>query len=265
MSDPRSEGFAAPGRAWLTPPEQLGQHVSEPTTRAFSVIIPTYNEAASLAAAIYSARRSGAGEIVVVDGGSTDATCTLAAQLADRLLQTAPGRATQMNVGAHQARGDWLCFLHADCLLTPQALRQAARYLSRDGVAAACFRQYHLRRDWRFRCLDAGACARVRCLGLAYGDQGLVLARRLFHRIGGFPEMPIFEDAALCRKLQAYGKILVLPCMIYVSPRRWHARSFWGVTLTNWFLLAAWCLGVPHSWLARFRPPYTQPSSPKRT
>ncbi|MCS7016535.1 MAG: TIGR04283 family arsenosugar biosynthesis glycosyltransferase [Gemmatales bacterium] len=222
-------------------------------TLAVSVIIPTWNEANYLPKAITSARLSGAQEVVVVDGGSTDGTITFAVQWADQFLQTERGRAVQMNFGAAHARGEILCFLHADCALSPRALFQASIYLSRPGIAAACFRQHHLSDDWRFRLLDAGATARVRCFGWVYGDQGVVVRRQLFQQVGGFPELPIFEDVALCRKLQRFGRIIVLPAAIYVSPRRWEGRCFWSVTVSNWWLAGAYALGLAPQRLAGWR------------
>lgn len=220
-----------------------------------SVIIPTWNEVGYLESAIWSARRNGAGEVIVVDGGSSDGTAALAAQWADCVLHTRRGRAAQMNLGAFQARGEILCFLHADCILSPGALRQAVHYLLRPNIAAACFRICHLSADWRFRLLDAGACARVRLWGWAYGDQGLVVRKQLFVQVGGFPDLPIFEDVALCRQLRRFGRIVLLPARVGASPRRWHRRNFWVVAATNWLLAAAYALGISPHQLAPFRPP----------
>lgn len=240
----------------LEPSNSVAAPLNRPTTQAFSVIIPTFNEAAYVAQAIHSARSNHVGEIIIVDGGSTDATCRIAEQWEARVLQTRRNRAAQMNYGALHARGEWLCFLHADCHLSAKALSRAARYVNRPGVAAACFCQRHWPASWHFRWLDAGANLRTRCLGLAYGDQGLIVRRDIFLEIGGFPEIPIFEDAAFCRKLLRFGRLILLPATIYVSPRRWLARSFWSVTINNWVLFAAWQAGLSPTILARFRRPF---------
>src|SRR5438132_1276671 len=134
-----------------------------------SVIIPTLNEASCLAQTLRSVRAEEPGEIIVVDGGSTDATCELAGE-ADLVLHGARGRAAQMNLGAAHATGDILLFLHADCTLETGALRAAQRCLARRGVAAGCFRMTVTAPGLIYRAIDAAATARVRLTGLAYGD-----------------------------------------------------------------------------------------------
>src|SRR5262249_10799848 len=104
-----------------------------------SIIIPTWNEEVALPITLASLRRDFDGEIVVVDGGGTNRT-RVVASLADRVLVAPPGRASQMNFGAREARGDILLFLHADCTLESGALDEALRHLRRPGVAAGCFR-----------------------------------------------------------------------------------------------------------------------------
>src|SRR5579872_4257017 len=103
-----------------------------------SIIIPTLNEAACLADTLHSLREQRPHEILVVDGGSTDETCALAAS-ADRLLHSPCGRAVQMNHGAAHATGDALLFVHGDCKLEAGALAAAVRCLRKPRVAAGCF------------------------------------------------------------------------------------------------------------------------------
>src|SRR5262249_36469327 len=104
-----------------------------------SVIIPTLNEERCLGDTLYQLRQEQPREIIVVDGGSSDATCRTA-RAADLLLNGPRGRAVQMNLGAAHASGEVLLFLHADCSLGAGALREAERLLSRQSVVAGCFR-----------------------------------------------------------------------------------------------------------------------------
>src|SRR5947209_6916591 len=158
-----------------------------------SVIIPTLNEEGALGETLRLLRAQAPHEIIVADGGSTDATPHIA-RSADLFLQGPPGRAAQMNDGARHATGDVLLFLHADCSLEPGAVAAAERCLQKRGVAAGCFRMTVQAPSPVFRLIDAAATARVRLTGLIYGDQGLFITRQPFEEVGGFPELRLMED-----------------------------------------------------------------------
>jgi rSAM/selenodomain-associated transferase 2 len=219
-----------------------------------SVVIPTLTEENCLGETLRELRRQRPHEIVVVDGGSTDATCRLAAD-ADRLLHAPRGRATQMNWGAAAATGEVLLFLHADCTLEEGALAEAERLLRRRGVAAGCFTMTVREPGWLYRSIDWCATARVRLTGLAYGDQGLFLSRRLFEEVGGFPPLRLMEDLFFSRLLRKRGRIRVASRRIFVSPRRWQRKGLVRQTLRNWALTALAAAGVPPDQLAVFYPP----------
>jgi rSAM/selenodomain-associated transferase 2 len=218
-----------------------------------SVIIPTLNEAAGIAATLRALRREKPDEVLVVDGGSTDGTPELAAG-ADHVLSAPPGRASQMNCGAAAARGDVLLFLHADCTLEPGALAVARRCLDRPGVAAGCFRMRVAAAGALFRLIDACATARVRLTGLVYGDQGLFVRRDVFARAGGFPEVRLMEDVLLSRALRRLGRVVVAPRHVHVSPRRWRRVGLLRQTLRNWTLTALAAAGVHPDRLADHYP-----------
>lgn len=220
---------------------------------SISVIIPALNEAACLAETLRSVRAEKPREILVVDGGSSDATCELA-RAADRVLHAPRGRAAQMNHGAAHAAGDVLLFLHADCTLEAGALRAAEECLGRRGVAGGCFRMTVAAAGVAYRLLDICATARVRLTGLIYGDQGLFVARRLFERIGGFPPLLLMEDVFLSKKLRRQGRIVVAPRRIFVSPRRWQRQGIVRQSLRNWGLTALAAAGVHPNRLAAFYP-----------
>lgn len=215
----------------------------EKTGMSISVIIPTLNEEACLAETLRRVRAEGPREILVVDGGSEDATVERA-RAADRLLNAPRSRAAQMNLGAAHATGDILLFLHADCRLEPGALRVVEECLGRTGVAAGCFRMRVMAEGPLFRLIDACADARVRLTGLIYGDQGLFVERRRFERIGGFPKLRLMEDVFLSKALHREGRMLVAPRRIFVSPRRWQRQGIIRQTLRNWSLTALVAAGV---------------------
>jgi rSAM/selenodomain-associated transferase 2 len=221
---------------------------------SISVIIPTLNEAASLAQTIHSLRAQEPHEILVVDGGSTDGT-ERAAELADHFLRSERGRARQMNTGAARATGEILLFLHSDCTLEDGALRSAVHILKRPSVIAGCFSMRVAVDGMLFRSIDGCATARVRLTGLIYGDQGMFLRRSDFERLGGFPPLRLMEDVFFSRVLRREGRLAVSPRRIFVSPRRWQRVGLVRQTLRNWGLTAAAALGVSPDDLAAHYPP----------
>jgi rSAM/selenodomain-associated transferase 2 len=218
-----------------------------------SVIIPTWNEESCLGETLRRLREQGPREIIVADGGSTDATCRVAAA-ADRLVTGPRGRAAQMNLGAAHAAGDVLLFLHADCSLEAGALEAAERCLRR-GAAAGCFRMTVEAPGWAYRLIDACATARVRLTGLIYGDQGLFLRRALFEQVGGFPPLRLMEDVYMSKALRRRGRIVVAPRRVFVSPRRWRQAGLARQKLRNWALTALAAGGVHPDRLAPLYPP----------
>jgi rSAM/selenodomain-associated transferase 2 len=218
-----------------------------------SVIIPAWNEESCLGETLRRLRQQQPEQIIVVDGGSTDATCRIAAA-ADVLLHASRGRAEQMNLGAAHAQSDILLFLHADCSLEVGALEEAERCLHLRGVAAGCFTMTVLARGLFYRSIDASATARVRLTGLVYGDQGLFLRRELFKHLGGFPRLRLMEDLFFSRTLRRRGRVAVASRRIFVSPRRWQRAGIIRQTLRNWTLTALAAGGLHPDWLAAFYP-----------
>lgn len=228
-----------------------------------SIIIPTLNEAAEISACIESARQSGAAEIIVADGGSSDGTRSLASTSADLVLVTPQGRAAQQNHGAKAATGDVLLFLHADTRLGEGCVRQIERFAATADNKPICggFRQRIVAEGWHYRWLENGNVTRVRLAGMVYGDQGIFVSRDWFHHVGGFADCPIMEDVELLRALaRSRGEFegrapVLLDGPLEVSPRRWQKTGVVRQTLRNWMMLSAWCCGASPEYLAKFYPP----------
>lgn len=218
-----------------------------------SVVIPTWNEAACLGDTIAGLRKQQPHEIIVVDGGSTDAT-RAAAAAANRFVEAPSGRAAQMNAGAAYATGDVLLFMHADCSLQAGAIAQAERHLRRPDVAAGCFTMRVAAEGALYRWIDLATTTRVRLTGMIFGDQGLFLRRETFHRVGGFPELRFMEDVHLSARLRRLGRMVVAPARIHVSPRRWQRTGIFRQTVRNWTLLTLAAAGVHPDSLAAYYP-----------
>lgn len=203
-----------------------------------SVIIPAYNEERALPHTLSELlRQSGDYEVVVVDGGSTDQTLefvqefTLGTQHSAlrplRLLTASKGRASQMNAGAKEARGEWLLFLHADTVLPSGALQRLNEMEADQTIQAGGFMHQFSGDDWRLKLisfLDNFRCIRSRII---YGDQALFVRHALFEQLGGFPNRPILEDVAFCERLIAVTTPLLLSPSVVTDARKFLKMGVW--------------------------------------
>jgi len=217
---------------------------AEMNNRLISIIIPTLNEAGDIASTLATLVDRLDVEIIVADGGSTDATVEKALSAGARLVRSPPGRALQMNSGASAARGDTLLFLHADCLLPPDFADHVHEILARPRVMAGAFRLSIKGKGRGLRLLETAINFRSTLLQMPYGDQALFLARRTFDDLGGFPELPIMEDFELVRKLRQKGQVRIAPAVVRTSARRWQRLGLLKTTLVNQMIIAAYLLGV---------------------
>jgi rSAM/selenodomain-associated transferase 2 len=217
---------------------------------AASIIIPVLDEADRIAQLLRALRgRYPDMELLVVDGGSGDGTARIAEPLCDRLLTCDAGRARQMNKGAMAARGDYLLFLHADSLPTIDAptLEQA---LSAAPVWGFC--PVRLSGDERvFALISWFMNQRSRLTSVATGDQMLFVSRATFRRLGGFDDVPLMEDVALCKRLRRHASPCILPAPVVTSSRRWRERGVLRTVLHMWALRIAYVCGVPPQYLHR--------------
>lgn len=218
--------------------------------QSISVIIPTLNEEAAIGSTLAAIHSQGDAEVIVTDGGSTDATRKLAADLA-RVIDAPKGRALQMNAGAQAATGDILLFLHADSTLTAGAYEEIRRVLRDPAVVGGGF---CLRFDdpaFSFRLIEWGSNLRARRLGLIFGDQGIFVRRSVFEQMGGFREMPLMEDWDFSRRLGKEGRVVVSPLRIVTSSRRFRRHGVWRTVWRMQVIKLFYLLGVSTARLNR--------------
>lgn len=218
-----------------------------------SVIIPCLNEAAHIRRTLEALAplRARGHEVIVVDGGSSDATPELARALADRVVAAPRGRALQMNAGAALASGDVLVFLHADTLLPPEADAAVCGGLARSGRLWGRFDVRIDDNDVLLALVARLMNLRSRATGIATGDQALFVRREIFARVGGFPELPLMEDIALCKRLKSLARPLCLADVAVTSGRRWRERGVLRTIALMWWLRLQFFFGAAPSRLAR--------------
>lgn len=215
-----------------------------------SVIVPALNEAERIGATIERAQTDDA-EVIVVDGGSGDATRPIAEAHGTMVVASERGRARQMNLGSAKAGGEVLLFLHADTLLPGDYLAHVRAAMA-GGAVAGAFRFATDDGSRSMRTMAWWANWRARWLGLPYGDQALFVRRDIFRAMGGYRDLPIMEDYDLVRRLRRRGKIRLVPGVVVTSARRWAALGAWRTFFRNQAIVAAWHLGVSPKRLAAY-------------
>lgn len=207
-----------------------------------SVVIPTLNEADGLPATVAAARRiPEVCEIIVVDGGSTDATRAVALELGCRVVSHARGRGGQLRAGAGQASGDVVLLLHADTWLPSEAGHAITKCLCDTTVVGGGFWKIFREPNWLMRGSRWRCAARFYLGGRFMGDQAMFVRRDVLEKIGGVPDVPLMEEFELCRRLRSEGRLALADATVSTSARRFKERGvlrtyarMWRVTLQYW-------------------------------
>lgn len=221
-----------------------------------SVIIPTFEAAADIgasSASLFEGLEAGLiRELIISDGGSTDAIEQIANDLGATFIQGSKGRGGQVSRGAAVAKGEWLLFLHADSQLAVGWSRIVSDHIAGAADNAACF-------QLQFRATGMGAHVtatwanmRTRFLNLPYGDQGLLISRTLYDSVGGYPDVALMEDVALARKLK--GRIMLLNLAISTSAEKYQQQGWFIRGAKNLWTLARYLTGTSPETLARTYP-----------
>jgi rSAM/selenodomain-associated transferase 2 len=220
---------------------------------AITVVIPTLNEEKNLPRTLARLSAAALREIIIVDGGSTDSTVSLAEEFCARtfnarIMTSSRGRARQMNEGAKASQGEILLFLHADTQLPPQAGPIIELALSKHPSTVGG--HFNVRFDnssvWG-RVISFFMNRRSRLTGIATGDQALFVRRHVFELLGGFSEIPLMEDIEFSSRMQQAGRTVALRDAVVTSFRRWDTQGPLRTILLMWALRFLYWAGVsPH-------------------
>jgi len=199
-----------------------------------SIIIITFNEAHNIREVVKLLKDNGGSylkELFVVDGGSTDNTCQLAAEAGATVLHSKPGRATQMNFGASHATGELLYFVHADTR-PPASYLQDIISAVKEGFPIGCFRfqfdsdRLVLKVNAYFTRFD-----KMWCRG---GDQTLFITRELFDELDGYrPDFKIMEEYDLIKRAREKYPFKIIPKNVIVSARKYEHNGYFRVQIAN--------------------------------
>ncbi|HEX5318201.1 MAG TPA: TIGR04283 family arsenosugar biosynthesis glycosyltransferase [Stellaceae bacterium] len=213
---------------------------------SLSIVIPTLNAAGTLADCL---QRLAGCEIVVADGGSADATVAVARGAGATVVEAPRGRGSQLAAGAEPARGEWLLFLHADCRLEA-GWREAVRDFCANEDRAGYFALALDDKAPAARRVERLVAWRSRVLGLPYGDQGLLISRRLYDSAGGYAPIPLMEDVELARRL-GRRRLAPIGATVTASARRYREGGYVARPLRNLACLGLYFAGVAPRRIAR--------------
>ncbi|MEB3190823.1 MAG: TIGR04283 family arsenosugar biosynthesis glycosyltransferase [Snowella sp.] len=221
-----------------------------------SIIIPVFNEAKIAKFYLEKLEKLESNdnlELLIIDGGSRDHTVEICQAFPVKvLISPQKGRAAQMNLGAKQAQGKFLLFLHLDSELPNQYLIEIQQILNNPKNVAGAFKFQVDSAGFTFRLLEYLVNLRSHFLGLPYGDQGLFIKAETFGALGGFKNLPIMEDYELIQRLKQQGQIAIANTAIRTSGRRWQKFGIMKTTLINQLIILGYHLQIPPQTLAKW-------------
>ena len=189
-------------------------------------------------------------ELLIVDGGSTDATVNIAERYG-RVICSPKGRATQMNIGARFAHGDVLLFLHADTQLPDDAFDAIEHVLQSSKVVGGAFHLSFDCTNWLYRLVEFSTNLRSRLSTIFTGDQAYFIRAESFHTIGGYPDIALMEDLEIIKKLRAIGNVVLLPQHVTTSARRHEKLGLLRSVTFMWYMRTLYRFGVSPAQLQR--------------
>jgi rSAM/selenodomain-associated transferase 2 len=216
-----------------------------------SVVIPVLDAADELAKTLAVFAGSPLiGEIVVVDGGSRDASVAIARAAGSRVIEAPRGRGSQLAAGAGAAKHDWLWFLHADCRPQPGWEDAVRGFIAGDGNKAGYLALAFDDAAPAARRLERIVAWRCRVFALPYGDQGLLISPRLYETVGGYATIPLMEDVDLVRRL-GRARLRPIGATMLASARRYQNGGYLRRPLRNLCCLSLYFAGLPPATIAK--------------
>lgn len=215
-----------------------------------SIIIPVLNEEYSINELLQQLQdfRKQGHEVIIVDGGSSDNTVSISNLLADNVIKSESGRALQMNKGVEFSNNDILWFLHADTLITENAVDKILQALNKKDWG-----RFNIKlsgSSFLFRIIEKMINFRSCVFGIATGDQGIFIKRKVFDSVKGYSNIPLMEDIDLSQKLKKLSRSVCIKETLTTSSRRWEQKGILSTVFLMWRLRFLYWLGVSADKLA---------------
>ena len=212
-----------------------------------SIIIPTLNEANQLPSLMADLGYwPSTLQIIVVDGGSSDSTSTLAKLAGAKVLHLPKAnRGSQLHYGATNSKGHWLLFLHADSRLTKDWPKVISKIINNpSSEKAGWYFNFKIKeKTLSMHLLEIAVALRSNLLKRPYGDQGLLINKTLYDKVGGFASLYLMEDLDFLLRLKSYSKVRNTNLSLYTSARRWKKTNILLQAFINARLRYRWRRG----------------------
>ena len=218
-----------------------------------SIIIPVLNESELLEAQLAKlqpAREEGH-EVILVDASSDTQSRVITQPWVDKICESEPGRARQMNLGAEVSTGDVLLFLHIDTTLPQNFTRLLYSALEETG---SCWGRFDIELSGRapaYRVIEGFMNWRSHLTGVATGDQAIFIRSRAFAELSGFALIPLMEDIELSKRLRKRAWPARIRVRAGTSSRRWEHAGIGRTVLLMWWLRLLYFLGISPEKLVR--------------
>ncbi|MEC9205986.1 MAG: TIGR04283 family arsenosugar biosynthesis glycosyltransferase [Pseudomonadota bacterium] len=217
-----------------------------------SIIIPTLNEGDYILKSVkglQNLRKEKVCEIIIIDGGSNDDTLDLVFTYVDKIFSISPSRSLQQNLGASLANGNLLLFLHADTILNEKDLLKLREHI--EEISWGYFLVSLGENMFKYKILEKCINMRSKLFKYATGDQGIFIKKELFEMIGGFPNINLMEDIAICKLLKKNSPPHIFDSQIITSSRRWKENGFLSTILQMRLFRLLYAAGVSPNLLGR--------------
>lgn len=220
-----------------------------------SIVIPTYNESATIEATLTTLYEliSPEDEVIVVDGSSEDNTREIVSTFPRaKLFTSRRGRAAQMNLGAEKAINEYILFLHADTSLSAECINKLKNEITLNDAKWGWFSIRLNSSKLVFRIIEMGANLRTMITGTPLDDHGIFVRKDIFLRVSGFPEIPLMEDLEFVRRVKFVSKGVEIRSPVQTSVRRFEKSGILKTLITMWVLRILYYLGTSPGTLARY-------------